>query len=203
MVVVVVVVMVAAKRVESAQLLVLRHIYQERPALLRRQAHDVDDLLHLIPLKWNSLFRVHLRLFPFENWPQRQELCEDAPNRPHVDCGCIVARAKKKLRSPVPDGDDHLVAREQRVEGFVEQACQPQVADLDLAARSHHDIGGLEIPVEDPISVQILATIKQLEHDAFDSSRWDRMPRLLCVIVDDLQEVMLCVFEHHIDAFVL
>ncbi len=50
--------------------------------------------------------------------------------------------------------------------------------------------------------MEILTSVEQLKHDTFDGGGRDGMPRWLGVVMDDLQEVMLGVFEDHKDAFV-
>ena len=56
--------------------------------------------------------------------------------------------------------------------------------------------------MEDPVSMQILTTVKQLKHYAFHGGRRNGMPRWLSMMMDDLQQVMLGVLEHHKDTFV-
>lgn len=51
--------------------------------------------------------------------------------------------------------------------------------------------------------MKVLTSVEELEHDAFDGGRGYRMTRLLCVVVDDLQEIMLGVLKHHEYALVL
>lgn len=51
-----------------------------------------------------------------------------------------------------------------------------------------------------PITMQVEQPFKKLIHDRTQSWSGDRSSRMLCVPVDDLQEVVFCVFEHHEDA---
>ena len=55
----------------------------------------------------------------------------------------------KELGGSVPDGDDDLVACKEWLEGLVDDAGQPEVADFDNAVRGDEDVGGLEVAVED------------------------------------------------------
>lgn len=57
--------------------------------------------------------------------------------------------------------------------------------------------------MQDPVGVQVLAAVEQLEHDALDGLRRHGMARLLCVVVDDLQQVVLGVLKDHEDGFIL
>ena len=85
----------------------------------------------------------------------------------------------------------------------MKEAGQAQVADADLARRSDHDVGGLQVAMEDPVGVQVLAAIEQLEHDGLDGGGGDGVTGLLGVVVDDLEEVVFGVLEDHEDALVL
>ena len=57
--------------------------------------------------------------------------------------------------------------------------------------------------MQDPVGVEVVAPVQQLKHDALDRARRDRMTRILGVMVDDLEKVVLCVLEHHKDALIL
>ena len=114
-----------------------------------------------------------------------------------------MAAPQQQLWRPIPYSHNDLVAAEQGVERLVKQPREPEVPNLDVAGRGHHDVGGLEVAVQHPVGVQILTPIEQLEHDALDGAGRDAMARLLRVVVDDLQQVVLGVFEHHEDALVL
>lgn len=89
------------------------------------------------------------------------------------------------------------------MEGFVEQAGETEIANFHLPRRRDHDVGWFEITVEDPVGVQVLAAVEELEHDALDGVWRDGMPRLLGVVVDDLQQVVLGVLKDHEYALVL
>ncbi len=60
-----------------------------------------------------------------------------------------MLRAHQELRRAVPDRHDDLVAGEERLQGFVDEAREPQVADLDDARGGDEDVCGLQVAVED------------------------------------------------------
>lgn len=51
--------------------------------------------------------------------------------------------------------------------------------------------------------MQILAAIQQLKHDAFHGTRWNGVACRLGVVMNNLQEIMLCILEDHENTFVL
>jgi hypothetical protein len=56
--------------------------------------------------------------------------------------------------------------------------------------------------MQDPVGMEIEQSIQQLEHDRPDHGRWNSMPLRLSVMMNDLQQIMLCIFKYHEDAFV-
>ena len=56
--------------------------------------------------------------------------------------------------------------------------------------------------MENPVAVKVLTSIQELEHDALDGCWWNSMPCWLCVVMNDLKEIMLGVFKHHKDTLV-
>mgnify|MGYP005989068821 CR=1 FL=1 len=56
--------------------------------------------------------------------------------------------------------------------------------------------------MQDPVGVKVVAAIEQLEHYTFDGGRRNRVARLLGVVMDDLEQVVLGVVEYHKDALV-
>lgn len=187
---------------QGLQLGVLRHRDDARPSLLGRQAHDLHDLHHLVALEGHRLLAIHLGLLALEDGPQREQLREDAPHRPQIHRGRVVPASHEELGGTIPDRDDDFVAREEGVEGLVEEAGEPEIPDADGAAGGDQDVRGLEISMQHPVGVEIEEAVQQLEQDRFDHRRWDRMSLRLRVVVDDLQEIVLRVLEHHEDALV-
>ena len=78
------------------------------PFLFRGQTHYFHNLLHLVPLEWDSLLAVHLCFLAFEHGPEAEEFAEDAAEGPHVDSRGIVSRTEEKLGRAVPDCYDDL-----------------------------------------------------------------------------------------------
>lgn len=145
----------AAGHGQRLQLGILRHPDEPRPVFLPRQAQDLNDFHHLVPLEGDRLFTIHLGFLPLEDWPQGQELSKDAPDRPKVDGWRIVATTQQELRSTVPDGHHNLVSREKRVERLVEQASETKIADPDGAVGGDQDIRWLQISMKHPVAVQV------------------------------------------------
>jgi len=56
--------------------------------------------------------------------------------------------------------------------------------------------------MHDPVLVEIVQTIEELEEDGFDHTGGYGSAGWLGVVVDDLQEVVLAVLEDHEDTFV-
>lgn len=109
---------------------------------------------------------------------------------------------EEQFGGPVPDCYDDFVTGEEGVEGFVEEAGKTEISDFDFARGGHHDVCGFEIAMEYPVGVEVLTAVEELEHDGFDGCGWDGMACRLSMVVDDLEEIMLCVFENHKDAFI-
>lgn len=124
-----------------------------RPFLFRGKAHNFDDSLHLISLEWNRLFGIHLGLFAFEDGPQRKKFRKYTADSPHVHRGGVMPRSKEEFWSSVPDGHNDFVAGKERMKRFIEESGKTEITYLDLAARSHHDVCWLQIPVKNPIGV--------------------------------------------------
>lgn len=56
--------------------------------------------------------------------------------------------------------------------------------------------------MQDPIGVEVVTAIEQLEHYTFDSGGRDGMARLLGVVMNNLKQVVLGIVEYHKDALV-
>ena len=86
---------------------------------------------------------------------------------------------------------------------LVKETSKTQITDFDFSRGGYHDICGLEVTVEDPIGVKILTAVQELEHYRFDGWSRDRMASRLGVMMNDLEEVVLGIFENHEDTFIL
>ena len=113
-----------------------------------------------------------------------------------------MPRSEEEFGCSVPDCDDYFIPTEQRVKWFVEQSGKTEISYFEFAARSDHDICRLQISVQNPVSMEILASIEKLEHDALHRSRWNGVTSRLSVVMDDLEEIMLGVLKDHENAFV-
>jgi len=54
---------------ERVELIILRHSREKWPFILCRHAHDLDNLLHLVPLEGNRLLAIHLGFLTLEDRP--------------------------------------------------------------------------------------------------------------------------------------
>ena len=63
--------------------------------------------------------------------------------------------SEEELWGAVPDGNDDFVAIKEGVKGFMEDSGETKISYADLSARGHHDVGGFEISMEDPIGVKV------------------------------------------------
>ena len=124
--------------------------------------------MHLVSLEGDRLLAVHLGLFTLEYRTQGEQFRKNAPHGPHVDGGGIVMTSQDELGCSVPDRNDDLVATKQRVQGLVEASGQTQISNLDLTSRGHHDVRGLQVTMEHPVRMEVLAPIKKLEHNTLD-----------------------------------
>lgn len=55
------------------------------------------------------------------------------------------------------------------------QSCESQVSNLDLTGSSDENIGRLEVPVNDPVVMEIRNTIEELPEEGLEN--WDRQSR--------------------------
>mmetsp|Transcript_16103 Transcript_16103/g.41343 ORF Transcript_16103/g.41343 Transcript_16103/m.41343 type:complete len:204 (-) Transcript_16103:795-1406(-) len=161
-----------------------------------RFAEHSKDLLHLRLLETliRLLYTIEERLLGANKFG------ENTSNRPHVNSGCIVPSTKKNFDGAVPDGDYGSVIV-QTTQGLLVDASQAKVADLHTAlfsAFSHDEnVGRLEIPMHDPIAVQIVYTIEQLPHDGF--GHVGRHPTSsLFVVVHQNREIVLGELEYQV-----
>jgi hypothetical protein len=72
-----------------------------------------------------------------------------------------------------------------------------------MARTSHHDICRFQVTVNDPTLVKVEQAVEKLEQDGLDHRGGYGPPSWLRMVMNDLQQVMLAVFEDHEDAFIL
>ena len=104
------VVVVVVSWAHRAQMGVVGHGRDEWPAFLSGHSHNLNNLLHLVPLEWDRLLTVHLRLLPLEDRPEGQELGKDATDCPEINGRRVVVGTKNELGRTVPDGDNNLIS---------------------------------------------------------------------------------------------
>lgn len=76
-----------------------------------------------------------------------------------------MARTEKKVGASIPNGDDNLVAGIERGERFVEESSKAKVTDANMAGGGDHDIGWLQVSMDDPILMEVEQTIQELKQD--------------------------------------
>ena len=74
-----------------------------------------------------------------------------------------MAAPQQELGGPVPDRHDDFIARVEGVERGAEEAGEAEIADADRARGGEHDVGGFEIAVEDPVAVEVVQAVEELE----------------------------------------
>ena len=92
-----------------------------RPVRLTYRAALIIDKLNLllvfVPLKENLL---------------KNHFCKHAPNRPGIHCVCVVSRAQKQLRGPVPQGYNSVSVMNSLI-SRIEDACKTKIREFYLA----------------------------------------------------------------------
>jgi hypothetical protein len=84
-----------------------------------------------------------------------EKLAKYAAHTPHVDSSAVHLCAKEQLWSAVPESDDKLCELGWRVADIARHA---EISDLELATVVEKEIRSLEIPMEDPVVVQVSDT---------------------------------------------
>lgn len=155
----------------------------------------------MVSLERHRFLAVHFRFLAFEDGAQAEQFGKDAAYGPEVDGRGVVPAAEQEFGRAVPDRNDDFVAGEERRERFMEQARETEIPDFYLSGGRHHYVCGFEIAVQHPVAVQVEQAVQQLVEDGANGAGGDAVTRGLRVVVDDLQQVVLGVFEDHEDAF--
>ncbi len=93
-----------------------------------------------------------------------EEEIEDGPEREQV--GATVDRpAQRLLRRHVERGPEEVPARRQ-VSLLLGQSRDAEVQDLGLARGQEHDVGGLDVAVNDPLPMRVVQPFRHALHDA-------------------------------------
>mmetsp|Transcript_28317 Transcript_28317/g.83162 ORF Transcript_28317/g.83162 Transcript_28317/m.83162 type:complete len:375 (-) Transcript_28317:10-1134(-) len=140
-------------------------------------ADDVRDEVELVDvvLTWEE------RLPP-------EELCKDAPHRPHVDGLRVLLPRQHDFRCPVPPRG-HVLRHEPRVVLFgVCHAREAEVTHLEVAVAVEEEVGRLQVPVEHVCRVDVFEAAKDLVEEVLAVVVGERLRRR-----DDL--VQVCVHE--------
>jgi hypothetical protein len=152
-----------------------------------------SEILRLINAEISCAKFTYLlnRTLSLEQDSTTQELAENAPNRPNVDCGRVVSRAHQDFRCTVILRDHLLCHVLGRVGLF--NARQSKVANLQHTVAVHQQIAWLDVAMEDASRVQILQTAQDLIQKHFDV-----IGRQVLWRHDDLVQIRLEQFCYHI-----
>jgi hypothetical protein len=112
---------------------------------------DLEDLVNLRVTGEQRLARAHLS--------------EDTAHRPHVDASRVLSTAEQDLRRTVPQSD-HLVGV--CAERDTKSAGEPEVGELEVVVLVDEEVLGLEVAVEDAVSVAVAHALTQLHHELLD-----------------------------------
>eukprot|EP00955_Chlamydomonas_euryale_P060424 357715-Chlamydomonas_euryale.AAC.5 len=151
-----------------------------------------------VGLKKGGLGEVDLKEGGLGERRAQQQLAHDAAQRPHVYRGRVDLAAEQQLGRAVPERDDHVrVGLERRAV----LACEPKVADLELALGVVQDVGALEVAVQHPVGVQEVHARKHLQHEVLDVRHAERARHadVLALGVHDALEVVVHELHDHED----
>lgn len=150
-----------------------------RPRLLGGHAAELKDL--------SQLFHFVVTL---EQGLPVDELAKDAAHAPHVDGGVVGRGPEDELRRAVPERDDEL--GESRGRWVADISRHAKVGNLELAAVVEEEVGRLEVPVEDPVFVQVRDSGRELEEETLDFGGEERLGHVL----EDAFKIMFDEFEN-------
>mmetsp|Transcript_1274 Transcript_1274/g.3699 ORF Transcript_1274/g.3699 Transcript_1274/m.3699 type:complete len:232 (-) Transcript_1274:137-832(-) len=147
-------------------------------------SENVYDSLHLLDLELvlGSLLRVEKR-------SQAQKLSEEAADSPHVDRGGIVLGTQEKLRRTIPERHHDPVRLQQVLQRFLENPRRAKVCDLRPALLGiQKNVRGLQIPVHDPVGVEVIRSPQDLPKQGLHRVRRDG-PLLGKVVPNQLLQI--------------
>ena len=133
----------------------IRQCAERGPRRCARGAKQAEDLAQLLDLVLAGKERI-----------ARQQLAEDAPERPDVDFGPVARRAEEEFGGPVPQGDDKLGEIRGRWGGCV--ACHAEVCELDLTAVVEEEVRGFQVAMQDVVGMEVGGCGCDLEKEGLD-----------------------------------
>eukprot|EP00218_Dolichomastix_sp_CCMP3274_P001372 CAMPEP_0170153916 /NCGR_PEP_ID=MMETSP0033_2-20121228/56565_1 /TAXON_ID=195969 /ORGANISM="Dolichomastix tenuilepis, Strain CCMP3274" /LENGTH=468 /DNA_ID=CAMNT_0010391135 /DNA_START=50 /DNA_END=1454 /DNA_ORIENTATION=+ len=164
-----------------------REFLDAGPHLLGRAPAQAEDDFELLPL-----------VLAGEDWLLKEELGENAPDRPHVHLRPVLLDPHEQLRRSVPERDD-AVREPVRVIRCV-RACEAKVGELEDAVVVYQQVGAFDVAVQDFVFVAVVQALQELLHVALDLR--DGEPDASAV--SEAGEVVVHVLENHVNApFVL
>ena len=158
-----------------------REVDEVRPDLFVRRAEYAEDAVDLVNLR----LALEQRIFA-------QQLTHDAPEAPHVDSGAVKPLAEEQLGGAVPERHHHVRVRPQRIRVLPGQA---KVANLQLALVVDQHVAGLQVPVQNPVIVQVTHAAQQLQHETLHLRDRERLGHGL----HQPLQVVLRELHHHED----
>ena len=115
------------------------------------------------------------------------EFSHDAANGPHVDGGRIVLFTEEDFGGAVPEGDDFVSVG---VHGDLEGTSKAEVSNLEGVVVLEEDVGGLQVTVNDAVTVAEVETFEELGHEDLEFAAEEGLSA-----VDGLLEILVDVFE--------
>ena len=137
--------------------------------------------------------------FAWKDGPSGQELSQDAPDGPNIDCVRVITASQDQLWCPIVP----------RYNVWGVQTCGTQyfsaaeITDFNNPLVIHQDVLWLEIPMTDALLVYKLHTEEDLSHKVLYIGHRDQLPSLFCIL-NDLLEILMAEFEDQVlDDFAL
>ena len=154
-----------------------------RPVILVRGAQNFENLEDLIDLR-----------IAHEQRPTLYHLRENAASRPEIDSETVGLLPEQNLRAPVPERHDLVSVG---LNGKAEGSGKTEVRKFDvLSLGVDEQILGLEVPMEDPVLVQVDERLQNLVQEQL---RLLLGQRLVSLLLHVLFQIELEVLEDQVE----
>lgn len=97
-----------------------------------------------------------------------------------------MPRPEQQLGTPIPDCHHDFIPIPQRLQRRLAYPRQAEIPNLDAPAGIHEDIRGLEVPMDDPVGVEVGCADEELVEEGFEGWVGDVYAECLVVVVDYL-----------------